>query len=331
VIVAIAGWHGPVSAGDLLFESDEVLQLSIRAPLKSLSHEEDRHEHMPGSIELADGRVIPVTIKPYGTSRLQQCTMPMLKLETTEGGFSDSIFEGYESLRLVTTCHLNSSFDRYVLLEYLAYASYAVVAEPALRVRLVSCRFLDSERPSIKQSRLAFFIEDIGDAAERHHTTWLDLESQDFEDLDPEQLTTVALFQFMIGNTDWSAVAAVEGERCCHNVAVLRGDEDRHTTLLPFDFDQAGLVNVPYAQPDARLKIRSVTERVFRGFCEHNDHLPEAITHFNQRRAELEGLFNREHLPDPKTRKRGLKYIGSFYNTINNPRKVEGRLRGECR
>lgn len=332
MIVAIAWWHGPVVAGDLLFESDEVLKLSIHAPLKSLSSEQGRPEHVTGSIELADGRAIPVAITPYGTSRLRQCTMPMLKFETTtEGGFSDSIFEGYESLRLVTPCHLNSSFDRYVLLEYLAYASYAVIAEPALRVRLVSCRFLDSERPSNEQTRLAFFVEDIGDAADRHHTSWLDLESQDWDDLDPEQLTTMALFQFMIGNTDWSAVAAVEGDRCCHNVAVLRGDEDRHTTLLPFDFDQAGLVNVPYAEPDRRLKIRSVTERVYRGFCDHNDQLPEAIAYFNLRWPQLEELFSRGDLPDPKSRDRGLKYITSFYDTINSPQKVEKRILSRCR
>jgi hypothetical protein len=331
VLAATTWWPGPVFAEDLLFESTQVLHLTIRAPLKSLSSELARPDHVAGSIELTDGVVIPVSIQPYGTSRPQRCTMPLFKLEIENGDTDGSVFEGLDVLRLVTPCHLSSSCDRYALLEYLVYASYAIVAEPALRVRLVSCRFLDSQKPSFEQTRLAFFVEEIGDAAARHHTTWLDLESQGLEDLDPEQLAILALFQFMIGNTDWSAVAAAEGLRCCHNIAVLGGGGDPHNLLLPFDFDQAGLVDAPYAQPDRTLGINSVKERVYRGFCAHNDYLPEAIALFNEVRPRLEELFSREDLPEPKHRKRALKYIGSFYETINNPLKVENRLLNRCR
>jgi hypothetical protein len=60
---------------------------------------------------------------------------------------------------------LGGGFDKHTMLEYLVYRSYAVIAEPALRVRLVQVRFQDSEKPGKYEAGYAFFIEDIGAAA----------------------------------------------------------------------------------------------------------------------------------------------------------------------
>jgi hypothetical protein len=178
---------------------------------------------------------------------------------------------------------------------------------------------------------LSFFVEDIGAAAARAGMEWLDIESQPPEDLDRSQLALFSLFQFMVGNTDWSVVAASEGERCCHNVAVLGAAGKDIKTLLPFDFDHSGLVNAPYASPQIHLPIRRVTQRLYRGFCWCSDFLPAAIAVFNEKRPEIERLFSDERLPDPKARKRAWKYINEFYETINDPKKVQRHLLGRCR
>jgi hypothetical protein len=135
----------------------------------------------------------------------------------------------------------------------------------------------------------------------------------------------------MVGNTDWSALSGPAGQRCCHNMAVLGAEGDRYNTLLPFDFDQAGLVDAPYAAPDERLKIQRVTQRVYRGYCSLNDELPAAIAVFNRKRPKIDKLFNENVLPNPQARKRAVKYIDGFYDTINNPRKVESRIVSKCR
>lgn len=74
-----------------------------------------------------------------------------------------------------------------------------------------------------------------------------------------------------------------------------------------------------------------VTQRVYRGFCTHNDRIPAAISIFNDMRPELERLFKNDELPDPKARQRALKYIASFYDTINNPRRMKSRILKDCR
>jgi hypothetical protein len=331
LILATASWGLSASAAEPLFACDDVLHLTIHGPLTSLARGTPGSTDVRGSLELADGRMIPMTFSRYGLSRLCECGLPSFKITIAEEDARGTIFEGQSTLRLVTPCQYGSSFDRYILLEYLVYESFAVITEPALQTRLVSCRFRDSEKPAFEEIGLAFFVEDIGLAANRHGKTWLAIRSQRVADLDPAQLALMALFQFMVGNTDWSALSSAAGQPCCHNVAVLGAEGDKHNTLLPFDFDQAGLVDAPYAAPDERLKIQRVTQRVYRGYCSHNDEIPAAIAIFNEKRPELEELVNENALPNPQARKRALKYIDAFYTTINNPRKVESRIVSECR
>jgi hypothetical protein len=331
-VAAIVTWGLPVEADELLFASDEILEIAIRVPLSKLMRQAKDAPGVNGSLELADGTLIPMTCNKYGISRLRECQLASLAMTVSEDNVLDTPFEGQGTLRLVTPCRLGGDFDKYTMLEYLVYRSYAVVAEPALQVRLVRVRFQDSKKPGKEDARYAFFIEDIGDAAARGGGAWLDIQSQRISDLDATQLTVMILFQYMVGNTDWSAVKGRPDDRCCHNVAVF-GEEGGHlNTVVPFDFDQTGLVNPPYAAPpDPSLGIKRVTDRRYRGLCEHNHELPAAITLFNEKRPALEALFRRDDLPYSKSREHALKYIGDFYDTINDSRELEKKILKDCR
>jgi len=331
VITTALVWASSATAVEPLFGSRSVLELSVHAPFTRLDRASVGQGRVAGRIELADGVSIPVTLSRYGLSRLQMCTTPPLKIDVEEQSSRGTPFEGIHSLRLVPPCQTEASYDRYILLEYLVYRSWAIIGEPAVGVRLASCRFQDSEKPAQHSIGLSFLMEDIGEAAARQDRTWLDIQAQCIYDMDPEQSAVFALFQFMVGNTDWSAVASSGGERCCHNVAVFGAEGEAHNLLLPFDFDQAGLVNAPYAAPNHRLPIRAVSQRLYRGFCLHNAEVPGAVAVFNARRPELEDLFNDARLPDKSARKRAWKYIEIFYDTINNPRKLEKKILCACR
>jgi len=285
-----------------------------------------------GRLEFADGTSIPMTCNKYGISRLRECHLASLEITVEADDVYGTPFEGRENLRLVTPCRLRGFYDKYTMLEYLVYKSYGVIAEPALRVRLAQVSFYDSEKPARDQTGYAFFIEDIGRAAARRGQVWLDIQSQRTSDLNPAQLTLMTLFQYMVGNTDWSAITGQPEHRCCHNVAVFGQEGVDLNTVMPFDFDQTGLVNPPYAAPpDPSLGIRRLTDRRYRGLCKYNDELPGAIAVFNSKRPELEALFSREDLPYPKDREQAVKYIRDFYKTINNPKTLDSKIIRNCR
>lgn len=330
-IVLAFVWAHPAPAEELLYESDDVLPITIHGPLSKLARSAKDADDVPGHIELEDGTTIPMTFTKFGVSRLQECGVPSLTITLEPALVRGTIFEGQKRIWLVTPCQHHGSYDKYTLLEYLIYRSFAEISEPALHARLVSLHYHDTQRRSKDWTEYAFILEDIGHAAARTGRTWLDIPAQDLADFDPTQLATMSLFQYMVGNTDWSAVAGPPGKRCCHNVALFGSDDAASDAAVPHDFDRAGLVNPPYAVPSAKMGIRKVTERLYRGFCFHNNQLPAVIEVFNDHRPEIENLFNQDDLPYPDARSYALEYLDGFYETINDPKKLKKKILQKCR
>lgn len=333
-LLFVVGVHWAISAGaeGSLFADEEILELTINAPLTRLMRQRGGASDVSGSMELSDGTSVSMSCNKYGISRLRECDLASLQFTVDATEAQGTLFEGRKILRMVTPCRLRGGYDKYTMLEYMVYRSYALIADPALRVRLVKVTFHDTEKSARDQAGFAFFIEDIGQAAARHGQVWLDIQTQRTSGLDPAQLTLMTLFQYMVGNTDWSAIQGRPDERCCHNVALFGQEGADLNTVVPFDFDQTGMVNPPYAAPpDLSLGIRRVTQRKYRGLCEHNGEVAGAIAIFNRKRSELEALFNRNDLPYPKDREQALKYINGFFETINNPKKLEKQILGDCR
>ncbi len=143
---AIVATSGSVRAGDTLFAADEILEIDIRAPVTKLMQQATGDSEFAGSLELAGGRSIPMSCSKYGISRLRECQLASLKISVEESHVLGTPFEGMQTLRLVTPCRLAGGFDKYILLEYLVYRSYAILAEPALGVRLVRVRFIQGDK-----------------------------------------------------------------------------------------------------------------------------------------------------------------------------------------
>jgi hypothetical protein len=139
------------------------------------------------------------------------------------------------------------------------------------------------------------------------------------------------LFQYLIANTDFSVKRGPSGEGCCHNGRVFaRARSQQDFTILPFDFDQAGIVNTDYAIPADGLGIRRVTQRLYRGFCWQNEALLDSISLFNENRQGIEAAFLSEGISKSRTR-RVQRFIDGFYDTINDPKELQKRLLDKCR
>jgi len=99
--------------------------------------------------------------------------------------------------------------------------------------------------------------------------------------------------------------------------------------VLPYDFDQAGLINTNYSIPADGLGLRSVRQRLFRGRCLNLEHLDESIAKFNKLRPQIESALNP---PEVKGRKRksAMRYIDDFYEIINDPKKRKKKIEDDC-
>ena len=145
------------------------------------------------------------------------------------------------------------------------------------------------------------------------------------DDLDPTTATIAGLFQYFAGNSDWSVSAL-------HNIELL-ATADALLHPVPYDFDFSGMVDAFYATPPPQLGIRSVRERLFRGYCVPDEEFARAFALFQERRPAIEALYADEigRLLDRRTVSRTLEYIGDFYRTIGDPGRARRDIVEVCR
>ena len=142
------------------------------------------------------------------------------------------------------------------------------------------------------------------------------------------QAALVYVFQYLVGNTDWSLVMAKEDDACCHNGDIVDIDSGRF--YVPYDFDLSGLVNAGYAYPAPSLRIRKVTQRLYRGFCTERSTLQNALATVKARQAEItKVLTEMPGLPD-RGRVQNLDYLGKFFSSADNEEKLISAFEKRC-
>jgi hypothetical protein len=101
---------------------------------------------------------------------------------------------------------------------------------------------------------------------------------------------------------------------------------------IAYDFDFAGAVNARYAIPDSTLRIQSVRQRLFRGYCTDPDAYGKAFAVFNEKKPEIYALYSDSigKLMDRGTVKETLRYFDEFYDTINNQRAAKRSIIESC-
>lgn len=326
---------GPAWSDAPLFASDQTLTLSIEAPIRELIRYKGRKSEYDAVVRYIDDKGEPVTldakIMSRGNARLESCDFPPIRLEFDRDKADGTVFAGQRRLKMVTHCQRGRSGTRWVLQEYGIYRAYNVITDYSYKVRKLDVTYQDSESERWNRNAPAFFIEATGAAAARLGMDTVRPPDVKTEQYNLVQTTSQMLFQYLIANTDFSVKRGPEGEGCCHNGRVIapRG-EQAGWIVLPYDFDQAGIINTDYALPDRRLGIRQVTARLYRGFCWQNEALKEAAAVFTHKREAITAaLIPTEISASRQARIR--RYIERFYDTINDPAELEEDLLAKCR
>jgi hypothetical protein len=327
--------HAQDSATRPLFADDSSLALTIEAPFRRLARNTDDRSELDGVLHYRDatGRevTLSVEIRIRGKSRLLVCDFPPLRVDFRRGELDGTVFAGQNHLKLVTLCKERDTYRDYLAEEYQIYKAYNVLTDRSFRVRWLSVEYVDADDKAADPfTEPAFFIEEDWEVAERHGLEPITVPRLELADLDPRELTLLSLFQFMIGNVDWAGTAAApDDEDCCHNGKPI-GSDGHGVIVLPYDFDNAGLINAEYAVPNEALRLRFVRQRLYRGYCTTNSELDWAVRKFNEERAAIEHVFNAEPASE-RARGRALDYIASFYEIIDDPKKLQRDIVNKCR
>ena len=252
-----------------------------------------------------------VKVRARGNSRLRVCSFPPLRLNFDKDETAGSVFAGQDKLKLVTHCKRGNAAQADLLQEYAAYRVLNLITPTSYRVRLLRISYVDDSQARDAQEHFAFLLESKDALAARLSAQPFATKAISRRQLDTAHAARVFTFQYLIGNTDWSMVTPEGQQHCCHNGDLIKAEPSLF--YLPYDFDLAGLVNAKYAYPAPQLRIRKVTQRLYRGLCLPEDVLRPAVEDIlGQRQATLELINNLPGL-SRQERSRTVKYLQEFY------------------
>ena len=318
---------------DPLFQSDDALEVTITAPLTTLIEERSKDEYLSGAFQYteADGNTVnfDLDIRARGHSRHALCEFPPVTLNLKRSQANGTLFDNQNKLKLVIQCEKNDRYEQMVLREYLAYRILNTVTDTSFRVRLLRVNYIDTETDNESEVHYAFLIERKKRLAARLDRENIEIKKMTVAAIQPDLLNLTSIFQFLIGNTDFSPVAGPPGNDCCHNYVLFGNDVDP-IMAIPYDFDQSGLVDAPYALPNERFRIRTVRQRVYRGRCVNNGHVEASLSRFRDHRDAISKMLLEQEGLESKVREQLIRYVDAFYKLINDPRDVQQKILKKC-
>ena len=335
MLIAFAALSLPAAATgppDPLFRDDAALEVVITAPLSSLLRARPEQPELTGgfSYKEADGTSVELDmqIRVRGRFRKRICDFPPLNLNFRRSQVEGTLLDHQDKLKMVVHCKDSGRYHQAVLREYLAYRILNSLTDLSFRVRLLQVTYVDSDERRSRMVRPAFLIEHRNRLAERIGREALDIERTEVSAIQPDHLNLTSMFQFLIGNTDFSPYLGSNNE-CCHNHEMF-GNDGGPLLAIPYDFDLAGFINAPYAAPDPELGIDSVRQRLYRGYCVNNGHVEASVGRFQETRDALYALVADQQELDPTVREYMARYMDEFYGIIGDPLEVERQIIGKC-
>lgn len=308
-----------ISVFDMIYQDDEILDVTIETNLSTLIEERRTEEFQKGLITFNDKQLI-VKLRPRGKFRRRICDFPPVKLKFPKKHLAAAGIEPeFNDLKLVTHC-LDARYEskENVIKELLAYKMYQQLTDKSYRVQLVKITYIDANDKMGKIKRYGFIIEDTDEMAKRAG-------GKEYEQLNPDPSVvstldenTMAVFQYMIGNADYNLPML-------RNLKMVQPKNGGELIPVPYDFDFSGLVNASYAQPNVDYGLKSVRERAFLGLPVEDKVLKRTFGLFKIKRAAIEKVINEQSGLSRVSKAEILAYIATFYDSLQEIEKSNKR------
>ena len=314
-----------------LFRAREPVVMWLQADFKTVFKDRDTTsaKRYPAKLrylgEKGDTVSLDVQLATRGHYRLKAstCAFPPLKVYFDKEKAKGSLFGGEGSLKLSTHCQRGENYAQNVYIEYAIYGMYHALTPVGLKARLATVTWIDPGDPKFTLTRPAFWMQDDEDLAKELKGKVVMQKGGGASEMDARQMAITDVFQYMIGNTDYSL-------SYLHNYRIFVTDTSMAYYPMAYDFDWSGLVEAPYAVPDYRLPIKRVTERLYRGGCHPVELLTDVVATFKARKDAIYGSLREIKELDPKRLKIATDYLDEFYKLIDDAGFIKREFRRVC-
>ncbi|MCG8311309.1 MAG: hypothetical protein MI975_28230 [Cytophagales bacterium] len=308
-----------------LFGSDEILSITLKTDLRLLLKHKRDDEYQEGEITVS-GVDYPIRLKARGNYRRENCSFPPITLNFSKTEFEDRSYNQLKKLKLVNACKMQTSYEQYILREYIIYRTFNIMTDKSFKVRLLKIDYVDSKEKMKTVTRYGFVIEDQHMMAKRLDGVIIKKTGIRDQSTSRAHIVMLSIFHFMIGNTDWQVPRL-------HNLKLLKLNEIAETApyVIPYDFDYTGMVDASYAIPSPILGIETLRERLYWGKCYSEQDLSIAINKFLEKKDAIYELYQDFDLFDKGSLKSSIDYLDSFYKIIEDEKKWKHYFVNNCR
>lgn len=330
VVTSESAIFEPAYQGLDFFASEELLEMTLAFDIKGLVKSKNKPEYFDASLTVKESGTDSITqqikVKARGYFRCNFCSFPPLMMKFKNKN-DDAIQVQGKTLKLVTHCHQTAKFDEYVLKEYLAYKLLNNLdSNYSFKTRLVRIHYVDVNKSKNSYTAYGILIENETMLAQRNNAVIIKSDKFTPKDMNTKDMNRMALFNFMIGNTDWSV-------QMQHNIKILMSFDRPNGKAIPvlYDFDYSGLVNTYYAAPFEELPIKSVTERYYQGICTGAEQIKPLIEEFAGLKDRMLGTIQDFQYLSKNDKKQAESYISSFYGLYRNQNYMISQLNRTCK
>lgn len=317
-----------------LFDDDSAIDITLSGPLGTISRERQDEIRVEYPFVLTiDGKEVPLGVRVRGHSRTYLCSFPPLRLRFEAGASDSTVFAGQDTLKLVTHCRNDKAhYEDNALDEYMAYHIFNLISDVGYRVRLLRIRYddTDGKLKHLDRPYYGFVIEPDDELAARVGGNITETPGVLYSRLNAIQTARVNVFQYLIANMDWSLVTATGEDICCHNIDLMEIDDELFP--IPYDFDLSGVVHAKYAKPPEEVRVRSVTTRVYRGYCRSPiEEVAAALDDIMDLRDEIMAIVEASPATNNKDAEKRTQFIGRFFEEAAEDReKLISKFDQDC-
>jgi len=193
----------------VLFTSEKPLAITFRTNIKQIR--KDKGDTPPwrwASLSYTDsaGKTVdvPARVRVRGIWRLKHCDFPPIRLNFAGKDTKGTVFHGLDKPKLVNYCRDNDQYEQYMLQEAQLYRIYQLLTPNSHRVRVARITYVDSASGKKEAERYGMILEDPDQLANRLMAKPIKTKGAGAADMESKELALAYMFQYFIGNLDFS-------------------------------------------------------------------------------------------------------------------------------